>query len=233
MAIEDIIDHWIASGGEGQYPVLQVTRRLPGTLTDGSYTRAAPTFFNIAASIRPGEGAEMLDELGGRYTLNTQVLYTRTRELFTVEGDTPAPSGQHESDEVTLYPRAAQATLATPHVNGTYASQIVGAYGNAVRLSLATGSSLDEGSLDESAWPAVTFFYKSGVTTTAQYEAALAAGATVAVVTPAMNQAAVLDGTDVVANVAFAGGGGETWRVIKCSRFRRHWKAWIQKIDKP
>lgn len=233
MALEDVIDSWIAEGGEGAYPSLQVTRRGVGTLTFGTYARALPTFFNIAASIRPNDGAEMIDEMGGRYEQATRIMYTRSSDVYVVQGDTPAPGGAHESDEVTLYPIAAAVAFTTPHVDGTFASRIVGKYGNAVTLSLAPGSMLDAGSLDESAWPEVTFYYKSNTTTAGQLEDALAAGETLAVLMPSSDPAHVLDGTDAVSNVAFAGGDGETWRAVRASRARHFWKVWLQRIDKP
>ena len=233
MALEDIIDNWIAAGGEGAYPSLQVTRRMPGTLTFGTYARALPTFFNIAASIRPADGAEMIDEVGGRYQLATQVLYTHSAELYVVQGDTPSPSGAHECDEVTLFPTAAAHAFTGAHVDGTYRSRIVGTFGNAVTLTLASGSMIDAGELDETAWPAVVFNYKSGTTTVAQLEDALAAGNTLDVLVPASDPATVLADGDAIESVAFAGGGGETWRVIRASRARRFWKVWIQRINKP
>lgn len=56
--------------------------------------------------------------------------------------------------------------------------------GDAITLALTAGSAVNAGVLDESAYPAIVFNFKTGVTTVANFEAAIAASQYLRVLTP-------------------------------------------------
>ena len=235
--LDEVIDDKIAEGGEGSYgpggmyPSLQVTR-VSVTSSGGFAVRSAPTYFNIDASVRPDSDAKLHDEPEGRYTIETRKLYTRTAELWPTVGTTPATDASHDADIVTLYPVAATLNLADfcAHVDAELGSVIVGRDGNGVTLQLIADGT-GAGVLDETAWPAVKFHYQPGVTTDANLIAAVEASAKLTVVTDGTSGNLFESGD--AQTLPFAGGDGESWRVIACKRCRGFWRATIERLERP
>jgi len=232
MGVEDVIDTFIDGGGEGAYPSLQVTRIAAGALSGGLMTFGAKTYFRIRASIRPDSGSDEDAENGGRFTTESRILYTKSAELWTVQDEGPRGPA-HDADRVTLYPIAADLELSSwcVHADGVIESAITGPDGNAVTLELVADG-FGAGSLDESAWPAIVYHFENGVTTELDLETKIGLG-TKLVVQTIGTPTALLETADANGTHALAGGAGELWRVIRGKRYRRFWKVWIDRLDKP
>lgn len=236
MELVDVIDAWIAQGGEGSYgpggsyPSLQVTRSVVAPV--GGYVSRSSSYFDIFASIRPDGDAKLQDEPEGRYVVETRKLYTRTADVSPSVGDTPASGGAHDADVVTLYPVASQISLGDfcASVDAVLASAIVGKDGNAVTLQLEADGS-GAGSLDETAWPALVFHYEPAVTTDADLVAAAQDGTKLSVVD--IGTGVNVFTSDDAQTLQLVGGDGEEWRVIACSRYRGFWKATIERLERP
>lgn len=238
MGLEIVIDDKIAQGGQGSYgpggsfPSLQVTRVTPAAPTDGEFPPGTKSYFTINASIRPLKlGSELQNEPDSMYSLEKRTLYTNTAELWTVIG-AGVLGAAHDPDLVTLEPVASSIDLADflADVDAVIASVIVGADSNAVTLQfIADGSGA--GALDETAWPALKFHFEATVTTDADLVAAITAGAKLAVVDAGTSENTFVIGDAMT--MSLAGGGGETWRVQDCRRYRSFWKATIERMDKP
>ena len=231
MGVESVIDSWIARGGEGAYPSLQVTRRT-STIVGGKLSEYPRRYFYVAASVRPSEGAQLVDETEGRHTTERRKVYTNTAELWPATGATPA-SEAHEADVVTLYPIAASLALSSfcSAVDAIISSTVVGKDGNDVTLELVADGVM-AGDLDEDAWPAIVFHFEPNVTTDVDLELAIAASTTLSILTTG-TAASVFVAGDANGAHAFAGGDGEEWRVVGCSRYRRFWKAMIERLTRP
>ncbi len=76
----------------------------------------------------------------------------------------------------------------------------------AVTLAFTAGSDYDNGKLDESAYPAIVFYFKTGVTTVLDFENAVTASQHMAVVTPGTPGDVFLVGDDDFAATALASG---------------------------
>lgn len=237
MGLETVIDDKIAQGGQGSYgpggsfPSLQVTRTTPNSPSVGIYPPGAKSYFTVNASIRPQSGSDLNNEPDSMYTLERRTLYTNTAELWPVIG-AGALGAAHDADLVTLEPIAASVDLADflADVDAVIASVIVGADSNAVTLQLLADGS-GAGVLDETAWPALKFHYAPAVTTDANLVAAIAAGTKLAVIDAGTGANTFVMGD--ARTLSLTGGGGETWRVQDCRRYRRFWKATIERMDKP
>jgi hypothetical protein len=236
--LDEVIDDKIAEGGEGSYgpggiyPSMQVARTTT-TTSGGFLQRSAATYFNIAASVRPDSDAVLHDDPEGRYTIETRKLYTHTAELWPSVGATSAVNGvSHDADTVTLYPIASTIDLSDflADVDAVLASVVVGPDSNTVTLQLIADGS-GAGSLDESAWPALKYHFEPTVTTDANLVAAIEAGTKLSIVDAGTGANTFVIGD--VQTLHFTGGGGETWRVVKCARYRTFWKAIIERLDRP
>lgn len=101
------------------------------------------------------------------------------------------------------------ATLTT-NCDTVIEAAVAGAAGNLTTIAFAAGSAVDEGEYDESAFPDITFTFKSGTTTVADFEAAVTASEHLLVKTAGTgaNVLAVTD--DDFAAEPLAGGTTET-----------------------
>ncbi len=110
------------------------------------------------------------------------------------------------------------------------ASAIVGPDGNGVTLQLIADGS-GAGSLDETAWPALKFHFAAATTTAQNLVDAVNAGTKLEV--DIIGVAGALFETEDAQTLDFAGGAGETWRVVNCDRYRNFWKATLERLDRP
>lgn len=97
------------------------------------------------------------------------------------------------------------ATLTT-HCDTIIENAVAGAVGNLTTIAFAAGSTVDEGEYDESAFPAITFTFKTGVTTVADFEAAVTASTRLDVKTAGTGANVLAVADDDFAATALAGG---------------------------
>lgn len=100
------------------------------------------------------------------------------------------------------------ATLTT-NCDTVIENAVAGAVGNLTTIAF-TADGTGAGTLDESAFPAIVFHYESGVTTVADFEAAVTAGAALDVRTPGTGVNVLAVGDDDFAATALAGGTNTT-----------------------
>lgn len=225
VEVSDVIGQFIT------HPQLQVRRNAQGTVSGGLYTDGAPVYFRIDCSIRPDSGAQLDDDPQGQVVTETRVVYNNQRELWTREHATLAANGQ---DADVLYLDAVSASLAlggvTTDVDTVIDEQTEGREGNLTTIALTPGVTAG---LDESGYPAIVYTFVDGVTTVAQFEAAIDGSERLAVATPG-TQANILTAVgDTLAATNLAGGDAELWRAVKAKAYRQFWKVSIERVTRP
>ncbi len=113
---------------------------------------------------------------------------------------------------LTLAGNATQANaaldLAGPgtNIDTVIQDRAAGVGGNSTTIAFADGSAVDEGELDESAYPVITFAFKNGVTTVADFEAAVLASTHLAVKVAGTGASVLVTTDDEFAAEALTGG---------------------------
>lgn len=148
--------------------------------------------------------------------------YTELRRVTLVDisryGGRGAPRGYalHGESQAVAQVAAAKAFLALDPLTAGNADSVIeakaaGPEGNDLTIQLIAGSAVDDGELNETGWPAITFAFKTGATTVADFEAAITASTFLAVktpgpVTPGNPAADTFAANDTLAATNLAGG---------------------------
>jgi hypothetical protein len=104
-------------------------------------------------------------------------LFGASAHPIEIADDTYAVSGVGVKSELDLAPLTAV-------IETVVRAKVLGVIGDSITLALVAGSSINAGSLDESAYPAIVFNFKTGVTTVANFESAITASTYLEVKTP-------------------------------------------------
>lgn len=94
----------------------------------------------------------------------------------------------------------------TTHCDSVIEAKAAGEGGDLVTIAFAAGSLVNAGVLDESAYPAIVYNYKSGTTTVTNFEAAIAASTNLDVKTPGTGANILANPADTFTATALAGG---------------------------
>jgi hypothetical protein len=212
--------------GTGSY---QVWRTASGPITNGNYASGSFSYFAVAGSMRPDNGAEFQNMPDSTYGLEIRKLYQHDAALWTVRPG-------YEADKVLVGTLSASIDLGehTAHADGVLSTIAFGAPTDVVTLQLEAGSVAEAGVLDESAYPAIVYTFLDGVTTELDLETAITETSRYLQVATAGTPTNVLHASgDVLAATNLTGGDGEWWRVIKAKALSTFWKAWIDRLPKP
>lgn len=112
--------------------------------------------------------------------------------------------------DLTVTPAVTKAELdlggVTTRVDTIIRAKTPGESGNDITIALVPGSAVNAGELDESAYPAIVFNYKSGTTTVTNFETAITASTKLEVKTGGTGANVLADPGDTLAATPLAGG---------------------------